>query len=338
MQYLVTGAAGFLGRNTVAALCADGHHVIGVDNFITSQREDFLATADGLAAADEQSLTFYQADVATPEFRELAASLSFDGIFHLACPTGVPNLSPLALEMLETCYEGSRNVLEVARAQGVPAVLASSAEVYGDPEVSPQTESYTGNVDQLGPRKAYEEGKRVAETWFGIYAERYGVAAKIGRVFNSYGPGMSLHDTRVIPAMVRAGLRGDPLTVYGDGEQNRCHTFVADTVRGLRLVLERGLPARAYNLGSPNQVTVRELAELIAALTDSGSPIRNLPRPKHDCDARLPDTQRARDELQWQPTVSLQEGLQATIADIRDRLAAQQPGSTLAPALVAASR
>ncbi len=314
MTILVTGAAGFLGRHLVTSLLADGYAVAGVDNFITCDRTDLA----GLVA--DPNFTFAEIDVTSAEFPAFASNFRLEAIYHLACPTGVPNLGPLALEMVETCYVGSRWALEIARERRVPILLTSTAEVYGDPRVSPQTETYTGNVDTLGPRKGYEEGKRVAETLFGIYAERFGVPAKIVRVFNTYGPGMSLSDTRVVPSFVRAALTGRPLVCHGDGGQTRCHTYVSDMVRGLRLAMERGRPARAYNLGSDQQVSVRALAHLVIKLAGSDSPIAQIVRPGHDHKNRLPDTTRARDELGWVRSVGLEDGLRATIADFRERL------------------
>lgn len=314
MTVLVTGAAGFIGRHLVASLLADGHDVLGVDNFITSDRHDLR---DLLAAP---GFRFVEVDITTPDFRALGADARFSAIFHLACPTGVPNLGPLALEMLETCYEGSKAVLEIARAQGIPALLTSTAEVYGNPLVSPQHEEYTGNVETLGPRKGYEEGKRVAEALFGVYAEKYGVAAKLVRVFNTYGPGMCLTDTRIVPRFITAAIAGKSLPVHGDGSQTRCHCYASDMVAGIRLAMAKGQPARAYNLGSRQQVTVQALAEAILRLTGSTSTIEHIERPRHDHDNRLPDTDRARTELGWNRTVELDDGLRATIADFRTRL------------------
>lgn len=315
MTVLVTGAAGFIGRHLVTSLLAEGHSVVGVDNFITSDRHDLrtlLATP---------GFRFVETDITTPDFRALGADEQFAAIYHLACPTGVPNLGPLALEMLETCYEGSKAVLDIARAQGIPALLTSTAEVYGNPQVSPQHEEYTGNVETLGPRKGYEEGKRVAETLFGVYAEKYGVAAKLVRVFNTYGPGMCLRDTRIVPRFITAAIAGEPLPVHGDGSQTRCHCYASDMVAGIRLAMAKGQPARVYNLGSQQQVTVQALAEAIIRLTGSNSVIEQIERPRHDHDNRLPDTTRARAELGWTRAVELDDGLRATIADFGARLA-----------------
>jgi nucleoside-diphosphate-sugar epimerase len=313
---LVTGAAGFIGRHVVRALLADGEVVIGVDNFITSEREDLRPLLEA------PRVRFIEADVASPAFPAALAGQRVDAIYHLACPTGVPNLGPLALEMLRTCYEGTSAALSLARAHNAPLLLASSAEVYGNPERAPQDESYSGNVDPLGPRKGYEEGKRVAETLCGIYAERFGVRAVIARIFNTYGPGMSLAETRVVPAFARAALEGRPLLLHGDGAQTRCHLYIDDLVAGLRLALAHGAPGRAYNLGGTTPATVRDLAERIVRLAGSSSPIVTVERPAHDHDNRLPDTGRARTELGWQALVDFETGLAETIADIRTRLAA----------------
>jgi UDP-glucuronate decarboxylase len=311
---LVTGAAGFLGRHLVRSLLADGQRVLGVDNFITSDPLDLLDLRS------EPRFSFLEMDAGDPGFLVLASSQRIDGIYHLACPTGVPNLGPLALEMWQTCYRASEIVLQVARANRAPVLLTSTAEVYGNPEVSPQAESYTGNVDTLGPRKGYEEGKRVAETLFAIYAERYQVDAKIVRVFNTYGPGMALSDTRIVPAAVSSALQDLPITVYGDGSQTRCHVYVDDMINGLRLAMAHGQPARAYNIGSQSPTTVKGLVKAILRHTDSTSPIEFRERPGHDHDLRMPDTMRAQTELGWTPSIDLEEGLTATVEDFRRRL------------------
>jgi nucleoside-diphosphate-sugar epimerase len=315
MSVIVTGAAGFLGRNLVQSLLDDGFSVAGVDNFITSDRRDIVSLAG------RSGFEFAELDITRPEFVSFASRFAqIEAIYHLACPTGVPNTGPLAYEMMATSYEGSKAVLEIARAHRAPALLTSTAEVYGNPLVSPQTETYAGNVDPLGARKGYEEGKRAAEALFAIYHERFGVQAKVVRVFNTYGPGMCLDDTRVIPAFLKAALTGQPLRVQGDGSQTRCYTFASDMVNGIRLAMAKGTPARAYNLGSQQQVMVRELAELVLRLTGSRSPIVSIDRPSHDHDSRLPDTTRAESELGWRRVVELEEGLLASTADFRLRL------------------
>ncbi len=322
MAIIVTGAAGFLGRHLVTALLEDGHEVAGFDNFVTSDRDDLAELLH------RQQFVFHEMDVAGHDFRRVAGEIDATAIYHLACPTGVPNLGPLALEMLEASYSGTRAVLDVARADGATVVFASSAEVYGDPTVSPQHEGYTGNVDTLGPRKGYEEGKRVGETLCAVYAERYGVPAKIARIFNTYGPGMSLRETRVVPAFVRAALSGASLLVHGDGSQLRCHTYATDMVDGLRRVAQRGMPGAAYNLGSQDAKTVLATAQAVIALTGSRSPIERVERPAHDHEARLPDTTRAERELGWHPTTPFEVGLRLTVDDIARRLEARRDAAT----------
>jgi UDP-glucuronate decarboxylase len=314
MTALITGVAGFIGRHLASALLAGGERVVGVDNFITSDRVDLETLLR------DPGFEFHELDVATGAVERFTAGLAVDQVYHLACPTGVPNLGPLAAEMLETCFFGTRTVLELARTNRARVLLSSSAEVYGNPTVSPQDEAYTGNVDPLGARKGYEEGKRVAETLMGIYAERYGVHATIVRIFNTYGPGMSLRDTRVIPSFVRAALSGTPLRVHGDGSQLRCHAYVADIVDGIRKAAELGAPGRAYNLGSERAMSIGALAALVVSLTGGAGQLEHVGRPSHDHDARLPAIGRAGAELGWRPATPLELGLEATIADFRVRM------------------
>jgi UDP-glucuronate decarboxylase len=283
----------------------DGHRVLGIDNFITGPRGEM----DDLLRS---GLEFIEMDVRDEALASTMRAFRPEAIYHLACPTGVHNLVPLAFEMLDTCYRGTLGVLEAAREHSAAVLVASSAEVYGDPLVSPQPESYSGNVDQLGPRKGYEEGKRVAESLLAIYTERHGLRGTIARIFNTYGPGMADTDTRVVPAMMRNALKGDPLVVYGDGSQTRCHAFVTDTVRGLRQVLEHGATGKAYNLGSTEQVSVSALAECILGVTGSQSPVEYRPHAIPDHAQRLPDVSRAWADLGWETTIRLQDGLRRT--------------------------
>jgi nucleoside-diphosphate-sugar epimerase len=315
MRVLVTGAAGFIGRHMVRSALARGASVLGVDSFVTSSRDDLDRDAAGWDLFD-----FQECDVRSPEFRSLGAAFRPNFIAHLACPTGVPNLVPLAYEMLTTSFDGTRNALEIAEAARARVVVASSAEVYGDPEISPQSESYSGNVDTLGPRRGYEEGKRVAETLAGIAADSRGIPVCIARVFNTFGPGMSLTDTRVVPSLVRAALEGRELAVHGDGRQTRCHCYVSDTVAALWELLLAGQPGRAYNIGSTNQVSIVDLAREIQALVPTAGPIVHAGRPAHDHQSRLPDTRRVLSELGWEPRVDLVAGLKLTIADFEMRL------------------
>lgn len=316
LNVVITGGAGFIGRRLAVALLEDGHRVLAIDNFITSDEHD-LAPVRG-----EPGLEFEELDVRDPAVMESVQRFEPDQIYHLACPTGVHNLVPLAQEMIETSFLGTRFVLEAARKRSTPVLLASSAEVYGDPMVSPQPESYTGNVDTVGRRNGYEEGKRAAESLVGIYTQKSGVPGRIARIFNTYGPGMSMRDTRVVPAMVRRALSGEPLVVYGDGSQTRCHSYVDDTVAGLRRVMEDGEPGRPYNIGSTHQLSIRNLAAEILEVCGSESRLEFAPHQIEDHGQRLPDINRAREELGWEPATPLREGLTRTVEDLRARMSA----------------
>lgn len=315
MRVLITGAAGFIGRHAAAKASLLGWQALGVDSFITSQRKDIERDRE-----DWNGHEFHELDIRDALFVELGSKFEPEVIFHLACPTGVPNLGPLADEMIETSFDGTRHVLEIARRCGSRVVFASSAEVYGDPLESPQREEYTGNVDTLGPRKAYEEGKRVGETLCGIAAERRGIQVAIARIFNTYGSGMNVDDTRVIPAFVKAAIEGKPLVIHGAGEQTRCHCYVSDTLDGLWRIALSAPAGAVYNVGSSVQHSIRELAEHVIALSESNSAITSIERPAHDHQDRLPATERIRNELGWSPRVGLDEGLLRTIADFRTRL------------------
>jgi len=314
LNVVITGSAGFIGRRLGQLLLEEGHRALAIDNFMTSE------PAGIETLAREPRFEFMELDVRDQSLVKVIQRFAADQIFHLACPTGVHNLVPLAQEMIETCFIGTRWVLEAAQDRSIPVLLASSAEVYGDPMVTPQHETYTGNVDPLGARNGYEEGKRVAESLVSIYTSRHGVPGRIARIFNTYGPGMSLSDTRVVPAMIRRALTGEQLIVYGDGSQTRCHAYVDDTVAGLRMVMERGAPGRAYNLGSSNQMSVRDLAGQILEVCGSSSPLQFVPHRIQDHGQRLPDVSRAREELGWEASTPLREGLTRTAEDLRGRL------------------
>ncbi len=299
---LVTGGAGFVGSNLCRHLLESGAAVDCVDNLITGRRES-ISNLD-----ENASFQFFEVDISDPEFVSAFKSNDYDEIFHLACPTGVPNIGPMAEEMLVTCSTGTDNVLKLARENQAKLVYTSSAEVYGDPEVFPQTESYNGNVDPIGPRSAYEEGKRFSESLVAMYVKKYQVEAKIVRLFNTFGSGMSPDDTRVIPQFLKQIREGKKIVIYGDGTQNRVHMHVSDLIRGLTLVMEKGTPGEVYNIGGAKQMTIKELAELIDSLTPMPVDIEFRPHFIEDHGGRLPDTTKIR-QLGWQPTVSTTEGL-----------------------------
>ncbi len=299
---LVTGGAGFVGSSLCETLLDDGYEVYAVDNFITGRRENL---AD---LSRNKKFHFRELDINTPAFLEEFRLSSLAEIYHLACPTGVPNIKTLGEEMLLTCSLGTRNALEVAKVAGAKILFSSSCEVYGEPEVSPQYEHYTGNVSSTGPRSAYEEGKRFSESLFILYHRKYQVDTRIVRIFNTYGPRMSLSDQRVIPRFLRSMTLGQKLTLYGDGEQIRTHLFVADLIRGLRLVMADGITGEVYNVGGTRQVTIRELAELLMALADYELGVEFLPHFIEDHSYRLPAVEKL-EALGWRPEVSLEEGL-----------------------------
>lgn len=306
MHILVTGAAGLIGSNLCKKLLEEGHEVVGVDNLITGSRENIKDLKSF------PKFTFIKQDITKPFSSFQLPTSSLQLIYHLACPTGVPNLGPLAEEMLLTCSLGTRNIMELAKKHQAKVLFTSSSEVYGDPEVFPQDESYTGNVDPVGFRSPYEEGKRFSESLIMMYARKYKIDAKIVRVFNTYGPGMSSEESRVIARFLRQALNGQPLTVHGKGLQKRTFCYVDDLVDGLILVMEKGKSGEVYNLGSNKQVSILDLAKLIIKLTKSKSSILKVKRPSHDHQARLPSLEKVK-KLGWKSKVSLKKGLHLTI-------------------------
>lgn len=322
---LVTGSAGFIGSNLCHALLREGYFVHGVDNYITGVRGNTEALS-----ANERFL-FHEIDITSPTLVSFFDADSIQYIYHVACPTGVPNLRILAAEMLATCSSGMFNVLELARKHRAKVLFTSTAEVYGQPEKFPQDESYNGNVSTLGERSCYEEGKRFSEAVLAMYVRMHGLDARIARVFNTYGPGMSLDDKRVIPQFFRSVKVGEPLTIYGDGSQTRCHLYVDDLVRGLQIIMERGLPGEAYNIGSERQLTVRELAEMVVDITGHDGGIRYEPHFIEDHRHRRPAVEKVRN-LGWEQIITIEEGLERMAALHLERAEpAIEPAEKVAP-------
>ncbi len=306
MKILITGAAGFIGSNLAHKLLEEGHQVVGIDNFITGSRKNI----EELSSV--QNFSFLEADITSLTPAEKISLTVIDQVYHLACPTGVPNLGPLAEEMLLTCSSGTKNILDVALTNKANLVFTSSSEVYGDPETFPQEESYTGNVDPTGLRSPYEEGKRFSEALTVMYARKHGLNAKIVRVFNTYGPRMSDKDTRVIPNFIRQITKGDALTLHGEGDQRRTFCYVDDLVSGLKIIMEKGKVGEVYNLGGDEEITVKDLAGLIAAVREKELKLQYEQRPAHDHQARLPELSRIK-ELGWSPKINLRDGLTLTL-------------------------
>lgn len=308
MKVLITGAAGFIGSNLAERLLDEGHLVVGVDNFITG------SDINVERLLKNKNFCFVEANVSnlSPKQYNQLENYKFSEVYHLACPTGVPNLGPLAEEMLEACSAGTKNILELSRKCKSNLLFTSSSEVYGDPEIFPQSEDYTGNVDQVGERSPYEEGKRFAESIISMYVRKYGLDGKVVRVFNTYGPNMSRSDQRVIPNFIRQIEQGKPLTIHGDGDQKRTFCYVDDLINGLRLVMEGGRKGAIYNIGSNDHTTILDLAKIMIKISGGNSQIIFKPRPTHDHQSRLPDLTRI-NLLGWYPKISLEEGIALTL-------------------------
>lgn len=302
MRIVVTGGAGFIGSHLTEKLLAQGHKVVVIDNFITGSRKNL----EHLAA--NENLHIVEHDITKPIF--LAEKI--ERIYHLASPASPIDYQKLPIQTLKVGALGTHNLLGMAKAQKSRILLASTSEVYGDPEVHPQHEGYWGHVNPVGPRGCYDESKRFAEALVVAYRDFHNVDTRIIRIFNTYGPRMRLDDGRVVPAFISQALRGQDLTVYGDGSQTRSFCYVSDLVRGMISAMEAG-DQHPINLGNPAEITIREFAERIIEITASSGKLSFGPLPEDDPRRRQPDITRAKDILQWQPEVSLAEGLKITI-------------------------
>ncbi len=309
MRVLITGAGGFLGSHLTDRFLAEGHEVIGMDNFITG-------TPDNLAhLLGHPRFRFVQHDVTNYMYVEGP----LDGVLHFASPASPIDYLELPIQTLKVGSLGTHKALGLAKAKGARFLLASTSEVYGDPQVHPQPESYWGHVNPVGPRGVYDEAKRFAEAMTMAYHRYHGVDTRIVRIFNTYGPRMRARDGRVVSNFVVQALRGEPLTIYGDGSQTRSFCYVSDLIEGIYRLFasDRVDPT---NLGNPDEFSVRELAELVLRLTRSRSPVEYRPLPTDDPKVRRPDITVARQALGWSPQVSLEQGLCETIAYFRERL------------------
>lgn len=314
-QILISGGAGFLGSNLVKALLPK-YKIVVIDNLSTGRRANL-----SILESDANFLEFIEADICQP----LPASLhqmKFDYIMNLASPASPPGYQRLALETLRVGSIGTENLLELAKEQQARFFHASTSEVYGDPEVHPQPESYWGNVNSYGPRSMYDESKRYAEALIYSYRQKYGLDTAIVRIFNTYGPQMDPADGRVVSNFIVQALRQQPITVYGQGEQTRSFCYVDDLIRGFILVLE-SQEAGPINLGNPGEFTVAELAATVIRLTGSQSTIEYSPLPKDDPMQRQPDIRLAQERLNWQPVIDLESGLQKTIEYFKHEIAAK---------------
>ncbi|HMF43906.1 MAG TPA: UDP-glucuronic acid decarboxylase family protein [Polyangia bacterium] len=308
-RILVTGGSGFLGSHLCERLLGDGHEVVCLDNFFTGTRTN----VENLL--DNHRFELMRHDVTDP------LTMEVDEIFHLACPASPIHYQRNPVRTIRTAVEGTLNMLDLAREAKARILIASTSEIYGDPAVHPQQESYWGNVNPIGPRACYDEGKRCAEALAVSYARQYAVEVRIARIFNTYGPRMHENDGRVVSNFAVQALRNEPITIYGEGEQTRSFCYATDLIEGFVRLMASPHGADPVNLGNPRETTVRELAELIRKLAGSKSELIKNPLPKDDPTRRKPDISRAQELLDgWAPQVPLEKGLAATIDDFRKRL------------------
>ncbi|WEV79711.1 SDR family oxidoreductase [Janibacter cremeus] len=304
---MVTGGAGFIGSHITERLLEQGHEVLVVDNFYSSTRRNLVHLLD------RPNFELMRHDVTFPLYVEV------DEIYHLACPASPIYYQRDPVQTTKTSVHGSINMLGLAKRTGAKILLSSTSEVYGDPQVHPQTEDYWGNVNPIGVRSCYDEGKRCAETLFFDYRRQHGLGTKVARIFNTYGPRMQPDDGRVVSNFICQALADQPLTVYGDGSQTRSFCYVDDLVDGLMSLMASPHEVTGpMNLGNPVEFTMLELAELVLELTGSSSQIHHRPLPEDDPTRRRPDISRARDVLGWEPRARLRDGLVRTIAYFTD--------------------
>ncbi|MBL8174837.1 MAG: SDR family oxidoreductase [Bryobacterales bacterium] len=309
MRFLMSGAAGFVGSHLCERLLNDGHEVAGFDNFITGS----LRNLEHLR--QRPGFHFFEHDVTAP-IPDLGR---FDAVLHLASLASPKFYYAHPIATLESGSTGTRNMLEIARRFEARFMVTSTSECYGDPEIHPQVETYWGNVNPVGIRSCYDESKRYAEAMTMAYHRAHGVRTAIARIFNTYGPRMALDDGRVVPAFVDQALRGEPLTIFGDGSQTRSFCYVRDLVDGLiRLTLsDERYPV---NLGNPREMTILEFAEHVRQAVNPDLPLRFEPLPQDDPKRRRPDIAKAKSVLGWEPRISLEEGMKETIAYFRTRV------------------
>ncbi len=310
MRVLVTGGAGFLGSHLADRLLAEGHQVIAMDNLSTGNTDNIAHLAGN------PSFSFVRHDVTN----YIYIKGDLDAILHFASPASPVDYLELPIQTLKVGSLGTHNALGLALAKGARFLLASTSEVYGDPLVHPQTEDYWGHVNPIGPRGVYDEAKRFAEAMTMAYQRAHGVDTRIVRIFNTYGPRMRIDDGRVVPNFVGQALRGEPLTIYGDGSQTRSFCFVSDLIDGIyRLLLSQ--EPEPVNIGNPSEITIAEFAQKLIEITGSSGGVVHEPLPMDDPKQRQPNIEKARRTLGWEPKVALQQGMQQTVNWFRERLA-----------------
>jgi len=311
MRILVTGGAGFLGSHLCDRLLADGHEVLAVDNLYTGSKVNIAHHLQN------PNFEFMRHDVTFPLFVEV------DAIYNLACPASPVHYQKFPTQTIKTSVIGAINMLGLAKRLNIPILQASTSEVYGDPNISPQPESYWGNVNPIGLRSCYDEGKRAAESLFFDYHREHNVQIRVARIFNTYGPRMNLHDGRVVSNFIRQAISGEAITLYGTGEQTRSFCYVDDLIDGLvKLMNTPGDVIGPINLGNPVEFTMKELAAKVVELTSSKSEMIYEALPSDDPQQRKPDTTKAAEILGWSAKIDLSSGLVKTIADFKPRVLA----------------
>ncbi|MCX7883243.1 MAG: SDR family oxidoreductase [Brevinematales bacterium] len=307
-RVVIAGGAGFIGSHLCERFLSEGYEVYCVDNLYTGSKENIRHLLER-----EKKFHFIYASILDP------LDIACDLVLNFACPASPPHYQKDPIYTARTSFEGTRHLLEMAKKYQARFLLASTSEVYGDPEVHPQNESYRGNVNPIGIRSCYDEGKRIAETLTMDYHRFYGMDTKIIRIFNTYGPRMLENDGRVVSNFIVQALKGEPLTIYGDGNQTRSFCYVSDLVEGIYRMSIKDNFVGPVNLGNPEEYTMRQLATLVLELTQSSSPLHFLPLPEDDPKRRRPDITLAQKALGWSPTVPVKEGLKATITYFQKR-------------------
>ncbi|BAY97190.1 NAD-dependent epimerase/dehydratase [Tolypothrix tenuis PCC 7101] len=314
MRILVTGGAGFIGSHLIDRLIADGHEILCLDNFYTGNKDNIVKWLDN------PYFELIRHDITEP------IRLEVDQIYHLACPASPVHYQYNPVKTVKTNVMGTLNMLGLAKRVKARFFLASTSEVYGDPEVHPQTEEYRGSVNPIGIRSCYDEGKRIAETLAFDYYRQNKVDIRVVRIFNTYGPRMLENDGRVVSNFIVQALRGEPLTVYGDGSQTRSFCYVSDLVEGFIRLMNSDYVG-PVNLGNPDEYTILELAEAVQNLINPEAKIKFEPLPSDDPRRRRPDITKAKTLLNWEPTVPLQQGLKLTVEDFRNRINKEKKAS-----------
>ena len=308
MRILVTGGAGFIGSHLIEKLLKEKHYVISVDNYYTGN------PVNTALFKNDKNFEFIRHDVNFPLYIEV------DGIYNLACPASPIHYQKDPVQTLKTSVQGSINLLGLAKRTGAKILQASTSEIYGDPKINPQVEEYWGNVNPIGPRSCYDEGKRVAETLFFDYHRQHNLDIRVARIFNTFGPRMSFNDGRVVSNFIYQALHDKDLTIYGTGEQTRSFCYVDDLVDGLMKLFNQDSVYQPINLGNPEPISMKQLAQEVIDLTNSKSKIVYLDLPIDDPKDRKPEIEKAINILNWKPLISRREGIQRTIEDFKKRL------------------